>query len=332
MALRGQVCMHLLLAGLFFYATITSMEEQHDSSIPWIPITLGAVLICGLVFAALILPRNTNVAYQRETPVPTPTPTIPKETPEPTPPPTATTTFPEIEVMRISQEPLANGAVIEGRAPGNWFFEASFPILLTDNKGNTLAEAIAQAEGDWMTTALVPFHATLHFTPPSSASGTLVFKKDNPSGLPEHDASIEKPVSILVGEKAASDATMYVAFISEADAAEKDCTSVRSSVRVVPKTAAIATKTLEELLSGPTVGEVADGMLTLIPSGTTLNSLLIKDGVATADFNETLTKDVAGSCKVGAIRTQIEETLKQFPTIKDVIIRVNGVSEGILQP
>jgi hypothetical protein len=309
------------------------MEEQHDSSVPWIPITLGATLILGLVFAALILPKKTDVAYQRETPPsPVVVPQAPPTPSEPTPTETATATLPEIEVTRISQVPIANGTVIEGRAPGNWFFEASFPIQLADNKGNILAEAIAQAEGDWMTTELVPFRATLHFPPPATASGTLIYKKDNPSGLPEHDSSIEKPVSILVGEKAASDATMYVAFISEADAAEKDCTSVRSSVRVVPKTAAIATKTLEELLSGPTVGEVADSMLTLIPSGTTLNALLIKDGVANADFSKELTKGVAGSCKVGAIRAQIEETLKQFPTIKDVVISVNGVSEGILQP
>jgi spore germination protein GerM len=73
-------------------------------------------------------------------------------------------------------------------------------------------------------------------------------------------------------------------------------------------------------------------MLTIIPSGTKLNSLIIKNGVATVDFNTKLTDGVAGSCKVGAIRAQIEETLKQFPTITDVTISVNGVSEGILQP
>jgi len=41
---------------------------------------------------------------------------------------------------------------------------------------------------------------------------------------------------------------------------------------------------------------------------------------------------VAGSCRVGAIRAQIEETLKQFPTVQNVIISVNGNTENILEP
>lgn len=310
-------------------------EEQETRSLPWIPITLGVVLIVGLVVAAILLPQGKDLSYQKpgtETPAPQPTQeTPPSVAPASTTPPTTPNT-PEVEVTLISPEPIANATVIEGRARGNWFFEASFPIELRDNKGVLLATAIAQADGDWMTTDYVPFRATLHFPPPASASGTLVFKKDNPSGLPEHDKSIERPVTILTGEREKNDSTFYLGFISEKDAATKDCTKILSAVRVVPQTPAIAKKTIEELLAGPTIGEIGDGMLTIIPSGVKLNSLLIKNGVATADFNDKLTSKVAGSCTVGAIRAQITETLKQFPTISDVVISVNGVSEGILQP
>jgi hypothetical protein len=46
-----------------------------------------------------------------------------------------------------------------------------------------------------MTTEYVRFSAALEFTAPAAGSrGTLIFKKDNPSGLPEHDDSREVPV------------------------------------------------------------------------------------------------------------------------------------------
>ena len=90
----------------------------------------------------------------------------------------------------IVQSPL----VIEGRARGNWYFEASFPVYLLSAEGDTLAVRPAQAEGEWMTEAFVPFKITLTFTPPGSATGTLVLARDNPSGLPEHAAELRVPV------------------------------------------------------------------------------------------------------------------------------------------
>jgi hypothetical protein len=88
---------------------------------------------------------------------------------------------------------------ITGQARGNWFFEASFPIFLTDWNGKIIAQGIATAEGDWMTTDFVPFKATLTFDTGDisghySNRGTLILKKDNPSGLPENDDALEYQV------------------------------------------------------------------------------------------------------------------------------------------
>ncbi len=88
------------------------------------------------------------------------------------------------------QSPLA----VIGKARGFWYFEASFPIKLLDVQGNVMASAVAQAEGDWMTTEFVPFRATLTFDTPLSTVGTLVLEKDNPSGLPEHADELQIPV------------------------------------------------------------------------------------------------------------------------------------------
>lgn len=84
--------------------------------------------------------------------------------------------------------------VVKGRARGNWYFEASFPIRLLDGNGKEIAVGIAQAQGEWMTTEYVRFEATLVFEAPETDTGTLVLEKDNPSGLPENADEFRIPV------------------------------------------------------------------------------------------------------------------------------------------
>ncbi|MBI5414222.1 hypothetical protein HZA38_01780 [Candidatus Peregrinibacteria bacterium] len=84
---------------------------------------------------------------------------------------------------------------ITGEARGPWFFEASFPIQLVDDKGNLIIESFAEAQGNWMTENFVPFVSKLEFSVPTGiTNGELILKKDNPSGLPENDAEIRIPV------------------------------------------------------------------------------------------------------------------------------------------
>ncbi|MCR4322674.1 MAG: Gmad2 immunoglobulin-like domain-containing protein [Candidatus Azambacteria bacterium] len=99
---------------------------------------------------------------------------------------------------QIVQSPL----IITGEARGFWFFEASFPVVLTNLNEEVIAQGIATAKDEWMTSEFVPFEATLMFTTEENTSGnkaTLILHKDNPSGLPEHDDALEVPV-ILAGE------------------------------------------------------------------------------------------------------------------------------------
>ena len=107
-------------------------------------------------------------------------------------------TLPNPEITSIkSNETIKSPLVVEGKAVGGWFFEASFPIQLQDEKGVVLGTGIAQASGDWMTDAQVPFKAIITFKQPSkSTKGFLVFKKDNPSGLEIYDQQFKMPVII----------------------------------------------------------------------------------------------------------------------------------------
>ena len=101
-------------------------------------------------------------------------------------------------LVRLTR-PLPNALVesplvVSGEARGNWYFEASFPIKLYDANGKELTVAVAQAQGEWMTTEFVPFETILTFPNPITPTGTLVLEKDNPSGLPEHADELRIPV------------------------------------------------------------------------------------------------------------------------------------------
>lgn len=96
-------------------------------------------------------------------------------------------------------EPLPNALVkspltVSGEARGNWYFEASFPVKVLDANGKVLGITPAQAQGEWMTTNFVPFKVVISFATSTTATGTLVLEKDNPSGLPEHAAEVRVPI------------------------------------------------------------------------------------------------------------------------------------------
>lgn len=83
---------------------------------------------------------------------------------------------------------------VKGEAKGTWFFEASMPIEIRDANGSLLGQSYVMSAEDWMTTNFVSFEGTIEFDEPTTSTGTLVVRKDNPSGLPENDDSVEIPV------------------------------------------------------------------------------------------------------------------------------------------
>lgn len=96
------------------------------------------------------------------------------------------------EENKIISSPL----LISGEARGTWFFEATAPVTLVDWDGKIIAESYLEAEGDWMTNSFVPFSATMEFDEPEnigdfSDRGTLIFRRSNPSGLPDNDEAYE---------------------------------------------------------------------------------------------------------------------------------------------
>lgn len=90
-----------------------------------------------------------------------------------------------------------------GEARGSWFFEATFPVVLTDWDGRIIAEHYAEAKESWMTEEFVRFESTLEFESPVfsdaddehfSRRGLLILRKSNASGIPEYNDALEIPV------------------------------------------------------------------------------------------------------------------------------------------
>ena len=103
--------------------------------------------------------------------------------------------------LPLAGDVITSPLTVSGEARGFWFFESSFPIVLTNWDGLIIAEGVATAEGDWMTEDFVPFTATLTFENPYDGSGpdfmrngSLLLKKDNPSGLLKNSDALEVPV------------------------------------------------------------------------------------------------------------------------------------------
>ncbi len=66
--------------------------------------------------------------------------------------------------------------------------------------------------------------------------------------------------------------------------------------------------------------------------GVKIQKLTIENNIAKVDFDKQLEFQVGGSCRVSAIRAQITQTIKQFPTVKSVKLSVDGRTGDIFQP
>ena len=90
---------------------------------------------------------------------------------------------------------------LTGQAIGPWYFEASLPVEVRNWQGNVIATSYVTAQGTWMTMGLVPFTGSVSFVSPYSPGdpvamkqGSVVFKKDNPSGEPQNAGEIIIPI------------------------------------------------------------------------------------------------------------------------------------------
>lgn len=106
----------------------------------------------------------------------------------------------ELQILNPRQfDNLKSPVIIEGEITGSWFFEGTFTIYLEDKNGNLIKQTAAESVEDWMTENWVSFRALLEFDIDSDSDASLVFQKNNPSGLPENEDSVNIEVKLLAG-------------------------------------------------------------------------------------------------------------------------------------
>ena len=231
----------------------------------------------------------------------------------------------------IANEEISSPVSIKGRARGFWFFEASFPVKLYDENGNLIAVAVAQAKDEWMTENFVPFEAELNFVASAKQKGTLVFEKDNPSGLPEHDDELRVPV--ILQETGKTVKLYYYNYELDKDESGNTLCSRRGLASVERKTPITKTPIQDAikllLLGKLTDEERAQGIDTEYPlEGFSLKGASLRDGVLTLEFDDPSNRTGGGSCRVGILWFQIEATAKQFSEVK----QVRFLPEELFQP
>lgn len=224
----------------------------------------------------------------------------------------------------LPQSEVTSPLFIAGEARGQWYFEADFPVRLLDANGAELALGIATAQGDWMTTEFVPFALTLVFDKPETETGVLVFQRDNPSGLPEHDDEWRVPV--VFGPYTGSGREVSLFYYNpelDKDATGNILCSAQGLVevkRVLPTSLTPAQDLIRLLIRGElTPAERASGIETEFPlSGFSLVGASTSGRVLTLAFEDRENRTSGGSCRASILWAQIEKTAMQFEAFHEV--------------
>ena len=241
---------------------------------------------------------------------------------------------PHEDLIRVfspqANEKVSSPLLIKGEARGFWFFEATFPVKLLDDKGNIIAQHYAQAKGDWMTEDFVPFESELVFEAPTTQKGWLVLEKDNPSSLSENADELRIPIIFDYSKTV----KLYY-YNPEQDKDESgniQCSrdGLVAVEREIPVTKTPIQETIKLLIAGQlTDTEKSQGITTKYPlEGFSLKGASLKDGVLTLEFEDPNYKTGGGSCRVGILWFQIEATAKQFSEVQ----QVRFLPEELFQP
>lgn len=135
-----------------------------------------------------------------------------------------------------------------------------------------------------------------------------------------------EPVTAFEWEK---NARLY--FVDKKQAENLNCEANTPVNRMVMNAETLGPSALEALINGPTPEE-SESLVSEINPETRILRFEIIDGIAYVDLDKNLNEGVSGACRVTAIRSQIENTLIDLPDINQVVLSVEGETEGILEP
>jgi hypothetical protein len=221
---------------------------------------------------------------------------------------------------------------VDGQIRRGYFFEGNILINLLDKEGKMLKQGHGTAISDWMTAEPVSFTASIN-TIGLSGPGYIEIKQDDPS---DGEGGPARKILIPVIFDNVAEKTMVVKLYfpnTKFNPDMLDCSLVYPIEREIAFTPAVATATLNELIKGPTVYEKEQGYFSVLPIETKINSIKIENGILSVDFNK-IVESGGGSCNMASKLSSLNNSLKQFETVNEVIISVEGNSNQsqIFQP
>ncbi|WP_152412932.1 GerMN domain-containing protein [Nitrolancea hollandica] len=288
----------------------------------WLVLVLLAVGCSG--------PSQTITPSPASTPTVTATPTAPS--PSPVPSPSVSPGGSAIEVPAAG-EPVTLPLHILAHVgqPGD-----QVTALLRWQDGSERSfqfTVLADEHGEGLVIGTPPWWPDVPPQPPAQAA-TLSIRDSTNRVL------AEQPVMVLSPSDPGTQAIQLYWTVSGTDL-------TRPETRHIVRTERVGAAALRELLWGPPpMSQI--GYETALPtpeqvlrfpgrqpgwgSRVILLGLTIEDGVATANFSKEMRAYGGGSLRVKLIRDQISQTLRQFPSVREVRIAIEGETEGVLEP
>lgn len=240
---------------------------------------------------------ETSTAVPSQTPVPAPEPAERGTAAPQAPPSEANITIREVE--------LANPLTIAGTART---FENNVALRARNARGEVIAESFTTATGEMGQHN--PYRGTLWLTRvPGDRIIIEALEYSARDGSEQSVVRVERPFSVANVE-----VSLYLP--------DAQCTRVEKRAHTMPKSVAMARLLVEALMRAPG---------TPFPKGSRVESVNLKNGVVTVDFNERL-QNVGGSCAAQMIRQSVTQTLRQLPSVREVVIKAGGSERLALQP
>jgi hypothetical protein len=207
--------------------------------------------------------------------------------------------------ISIEAVEAANPVVITGRART---FENHVTLRVRDARGALIAETFTIATGEMGQHS--PFRGTVWLTrAPGASIKVEALEYSARDGSEQSLVSVTRPYAVEP-----VDIRLYLP--------DANCTGVAPVTRRLPKSISMARLLLEAL--------IADAA-TPFPKGSRVESVNLRDGILTVDFNERL-QNVGGSCAAQMIRQSVTRTLQTLPSVQKVVIRAGGSEALALQP
>ncbi|HEX8620156.1 MAG TPA: GerMN domain-containing protein [Thermoanaerobaculia bacterium] len=254
--------------------------------------------------------------------------TISDETPQlpPADRPASATPAPSGTIVEIADAPAkAKNITIESVTLGNPLivtgtartFENSVSLRVRDANGQLISENFTTATGEMG--QFSPYRGSLWLTRhPGKRVIVEALEYSARDGSEQSVVRVERPFAI--------ESVNARLFFPDAT-----CSGVKPFARAIPKSVSMARLLVEALIAGPAATEKRAGAAAPFPEGSRVQSVNLRDGTLTVDFNERL-RNVGGSCQAQMIRAAVTETLRQLPTVKKVVITAGGSEPLALQP